>query len=92
MFSHKNHQNNQEKTDLAKQIVGLTFKCQKCSVTFDQYKDLKIHMKNHMNSNHENEKKEETLKKDEKKENEPKTRYVFYICKYVPKNLTNYLI
>ena len=55
-------------------------------MTFDQYKDLKIHMKNHMNSNHENEKKEETLKKDESKENEPKTRYVlFYTCKN-PKN------
>ena len=74
MFSHKNYQNNEEKekTDLAKQIVGLTFKCQKCSMTFDQWKDLKIHMINHVKSNHENGKKEDILKKDDNKENEPK--------------------
>ena len=45
MFSHAN-QNNQEKTDMTKQIAGLTYKCPKCSITFDQWKDLKIHNKN----------------------------------------------
>jgi hypothetical protein len=40
------HQNDQEKADMTKQIAGLTYKCPKCSITFDQWKDLKIHNKN----------------------------------------------
>ena len=31
---------------MTKQIAGLTYKCPKCSITFDQWKDLKIHNKN----------------------------------------------
>ena len=45
MFSHAN-QNNQEKAEMKKQIAGLIYKCPKCSITFDQWKDLKIHNKN----------------------------------------------
>ena len=45
MFSHAN-QHNQEKADMTKQIAELTYKCPKCSITFDQWKDLKIHNKN----------------------------------------------
>ena len=45
MFLHAN-KNNQEKSDMTKQIAGLTYKCPKCSITFDQWKDLKIHNKN----------------------------------------------
>ena len=45
MFLHAN-QNNQEKADMKKQIAGLTYKCPECSITFDQWKDLKIHNKN----------------------------------------------
>ena len=44
-FSYTN-QNNQEKSDMTKQNAGLTYKCPKCSITFDQWKDLKIHNKN----------------------------------------------